>query len=311
MKNPLSLSSNSSYCFSLKLDSVYVLAVLTACCFLFVQNAYAYNAQVIITNGTGHCTPQPSCYTPYEVDITQGDTVTWLNNDNETHTATSGTTNYGPVGVFDTGPILPGHSYTQFFGSVGRYQYIDKADGWASGIIVVSTKPITHAELGWVTNSLVMTPNNVTNGIIISKNVENSGGTDAKSILFSLKIKNQTGFILFNQGAKFDIPAKQTIPIKFLWNNPPNGTYQLMFETNAANTIGDMNANNDVSFDLISIPNKPNVVTNPIVQQNFTLQGETKTNAVPEFGVFSYLMLCISVGTIIVVSKYGTNRLSF
>ncbi len=298
-----------SYKLQLKFDLVYILAVLAICCSIFFQNAHAYNAQVMITNGTSHCTPQPSCYTPYEVDIFPGDTVTWVNNDNRTHTATSGTSNYGPVGVFDTGPILPGKSYTQFFGSTGKYQYIDKTDGWASGIIVVSTKPISHAELGWVENSLVLTPSNVTNGIVVSKNVENSGGTDAKSILFSLKIKNQTGFIFYNQGAKFDVPAKQTIPIKFLWNNPPNGIYTFMFETNAANTIGDTNANNDVSFDLISLPIKPNNVTNPVVQQNFTLNSGTTT--VPEFGAISYLVLFISIGTIIAVSKYGINRLSF
>ncbi len=284
------------------------LVVLVGCCSILIQNVQAYNAQVIITNGTGHCSPQPSCYTPYEIDVLPGDTVTWINNDNKTHTATTGTSNYGPVGVFDSGPILPGNSYTQFFGSVGKYQYIDKTDNWASGVVVVSKNPISHAELGWVENSLVIFPSNVTNGIIIAKNIENSGNTDANSILFSLKIKNQTGFIFYNQGAKFDVPAKQTIPIKFLWNNPPDGNYQLMFETNAANTIGDMNANNDVSSDLITVSNKPNQTSNPITQQNFTLSG---TTTIPEFGLFSYVMLAISIGTIVAISKYGLNKLSF
>ena len=286
-----------------------LLVILVGCCSILAQNVQAYNAQVIITNGTGHCSPKISCYMPYEIDILPGDTVTWVNNDNKTHTATTGTSNYGPVGVFDSGPILPGHSYTQFFGSVGKYQYIDKTDGWASGIVVVSKTPTSHAELGWVANSLVISPNNVTNGLVIAKNIENSGNTDANSILCSLKIKNQTGFIFYNQGAKFNVPAKQTIPIKFLWNNPPDGNYQLMFETNAANTIGDMNANNDISFDLITVSNKPNQTTNSIAQQNFTLSGGT--TAIPEFGPFSYMALVISIGAIMVVSKYGLNKLSF
>ena len=264
---------------------------------------------MIITNGTRHCSPQFSCYVPYEIDITPGDTVTWINNDNKTHTVTTGTSNYGPVGVFDSGTILPGHSYTQFFGSIGKYQYIDKTDGWASGIVVVSKAPTSHAELGWIANSLVISSNNATNGLVIAKNIENSGNTDANSILFSLQIKNQTGFIFYNQGAKFDVPAKQTMPIKFLWNNPPNGNYQLMFETNAANTIGDMNANNDVSFDLITVSNKPNQTTNSIAQQNFTLNSGTTT--IPEFGTFSYMALVVSIGTIMIVSKYGLNKLSF
>ncbi len=287
---------------------VYGLVVLVGCCSILAQNAQADNAQVIITNGTGHCRPNLSCYTPYEIDILPGDTVTWINDDNKTHTVTAGTSNYGPVGVFDSGSILPGNSYTQFFGSVGRYQYIDKTDGWASGIVVVSKSPISHAELGWVANSLVLSPSNVTNGLIIAKNIENSGNADANSILFSLKIKNQTGFIFYNQGAKFDVPAKQTIPIKFLWENPPDGNYQLMFETNAANTIGDTNANNDISSDLITVSNKPIQTSNPVTQENFTLNG---TTTIPEFGSFSYVAFVISIGTIMVVSKYGLNKLSF
>lgn len=54
---------------------------------------------------------------PPTVTVTEGDTVTWTNNDSVNHTATSddGTT-------FNTGPIGPGGSATVAFG-VGTYAY--------------------------------------------------------------------------------------------------------------------------------------------------------------------------------------------
>lgn len=281
------------------------------CYFVLIGNAQAYDAKVIIVNGTSnHCRPELSCYTPYQVDIAPGDTITWLNEDNRTHTVTTGTTNYGPVGVFDSGIILPGNSFTQFFGSVGKYQYYDKTDMWPSGLIVVSKNTQVHAEIGWVNGSLIISKNNFTlNGFIITKEIQNTGSSDANSILITLKIRNQSGFQFYNNIVTTSIPAKQTVPVKFTWDNPPKGFYQLFFEANSANTIGDTNANNDASNDLISISkdmlNQPGSIT----QKNFTLNSGTPS--IPEFGATSYLILIISITLIMIISNSGLRNLSF
>ncbi len=284
-----------------------IVVIATICYSVLCPSAQAYNAQVTIVNGTAnHCRPNLSCYNPFQVNVSVGDTVTWINQDNRTHTVTTGTSNYGPQGIFDSGVIKPGQSFTQFFGSVGKYNYYDKTDMWPSGLVVVS-KGFSHAELSWVPDSLKVEKQNYTsNGIVITKQIQNTGNADADSIIFTLKITNQTS-LFYNNLVKLDVPAKQSVPVTFVWNNAPSGQYQLSFDANSANNAGDMNANDDRSSDLISIlpPSTPiaNEEPIPIIHQNFTLSDNTAT--VPEFGSTSYLALLISIISVLALSKYS------
>lgn len=64
-------------------------------------------------------------FAPNPIDIKAGNTVTWTNNDNETHTVTSGSgandTNLGKQ--FDSGLIGPKQTFTQTFKSTGEFSY--------------------------------------------------------------------------------------------------------------------------------------------------------------------------------------------
>ena len=272
-----------------------------------INDAYAEDFKVTIVNGTAnHCSPLPSCYEPFQVNISVGDTVTWINQDNHTHTATAGTSNYGPVGIFDSGPVLPGHLYTQFFGTVGKYQYFDRTDMWPSGIVIVDKGTRSHPELQWVNGSLITTRDNTTSSVIVSKQIQNKGDSDANSILFRLKIRNQTGFLFYDHLTKADVPKNQEVAISFAWTNPPIGQYQLNFEANAANTVGDTNAQNDVSSDIISISNENKNKENFLTQSNFTLNNN-KTS-IPEFGSISPIVLVISVISILILSAGSIFR---
>ena len=277
------------------LQLILLFLVMMVISFSLLESAYSFDSKVIIVNGTSsHCTPYLSCYEPFQVNIATGDTVTWINHDNRTHTVTTGTSNYGPAGIFDSGDIKPGKSFTQFFGSVGKYHYYDKTDMWPSGLVIVS-KGFSHAELSWVPLSLKLEKQNYTsNGIVITKEIANTGNADANSVIFTLKIKNQTS-LFYNNLVMMNIPAKQTVPIKFIWNNPINGQYQLFFDANSANSVGDMNANDDRSIEQITIPLP--------VQSVQTLSNFTQENnaTVPEFGSMSYLILIMSLVSVLVL----------
>src|SRR2546422_8248231 len=271
-------------------------------CYFLLDNAYAENFQVTIVNSTiNHCKPLPSCYEPFQVNVSTGDTITWINQDNHTHTLTTSISNNEPVGIFDSGSILPGHIFTQFFGVVGKYQYYDKTDIRPAGIIIVSRGGLSHPELQWMNGSLTITRDNATNNAIVSKQIQNTGGSDANSILFRLKIRNQTGFLFYDHLTKANVPANQGVAISFAWTNPPVGQYQLNFEANAANTIGDTNAKNDVSTDIISISNYSKNQQNFLTENNFTLNKEEK--AIPEFGSMSYIVLVASLFLIVTLSS--------
>lgn len=278
--------------------------------FLFTVggSAFASNSQVIIVNGTtNHCLPYPSCYKPYEIDVKPGDTVTWVNNDNRTHTATAGTPNYGAVGMFDSGTILPGHSYTQFFGAIGKYPYYDQLDMWPSGVIVVSNPNPIHAELGWINDSLSLSSRiyNNNQSLTMAKKIENTGGTDANSVIFRLRILNDSGFLFYDNIVRGNVSAKQNAPINFTWNNPQPGKYRLNFD--AENVVGQTNENIEVSSDLISVSKYNASKFTSISSQNFTI-GKGSV-AVPEFGPMDILVLLIAISSILVIS--ARSRLHF
>jgi plastocyanin len=222
---------------------------------VLIPSAFAYDAKVIIVNGTSnHCRPDLSCYKPFEVDITAGDTVTWKNQDSRTHTVTAGSPNQGPMGLFDSG-IIPSHgSFTQFFGTPGKYQYFDKTDSWPSGVIVVSKGPPVHPRLEWVQGSVTLKQaDNGIDNFVISKQIQNTGSSDVNSALFRLKIRNETGFLFYDNITTSNVPARGSVPIGFMWTKPPAGKYQVIFDSNAANLMGYTNATNDVPLDTIFI----------------------------------------------------------
>src|SRR5574340_1835771 len=181
---------------------------------------------------------------------------------------------------------------------------------WPSGVVVVSNA-FSNAELSWVPNSLKVERQNYTsNGIVITKQIQNTGNADASSIIFTLKITNQSS-LLYTGLVKLDVPTKQSVPVAFVWSNPVNGEYQLSFDANSANTAGDMNANDDRSLDLISIPQSTQVKNQslPITHQNFTINDNTAS--VPEFSHMSFFILIASIVSILALSKSSLNARLF
>lgn len=297
-------------CFKLLKKELILLGFIV---FVAISSApvFASNAQVNITNSnsTKECTYTPSCFLPYQVTVSLGDTVTWINNDNKTHTVTTGTSNYGPVGTFDSGNIEHGKSFTQFFGTIGKYRYFDKINPWVTGIILVETGKPSHAELAWVNGSLNLSDQfgkNTSAPIMghpttITKNITNSGNTDANAITFRLKIKTDTGYLVYDKIIKANIGARQTVPISFSWLPEKSGIYNLFFDANSSNQIGDTNENNDITFDTMIVSNGTiSYVTNPTFNNNTV---NNNTTAVPEFGPSASIILIIALILITIFSS--------
>ena len=281
---------------------VFVISVIIS-----ISPVFANDTQVYIKNNTStkECS-YATCFLPYQITISLGDTVTWTNLDNKTHTVTAGTRNAGPVGNFDSGYIKPGKSYTQFFGTIGKYQYFDITNPWVTGIVMVETNRSNHAELAWVNGSLNLLDNFGNNmsmpiadkSVTITKDIVNSGGTNASSITFRLQIKNGTNFLVYDKLAKADIGAKQTVPISFSWLPEKSGIYHLFFDADPSNPIGDTNENNDISFDSLIIFNE---TTSTVNENVYKINNNTAT-VVPEFGHLASIILTALVLSVIVLS---------
>jgi len=70
-------------------------------------------------------------FSPHTLDVTAGTTVTWINNDKAPHSVTS-----DAKGLFDSGPIQPGASFTFTFSQAGTFPYHSNNEPAYTGTIL-------------------------------------------------------------------------------------------------------------------------------------------------------------------------------
>lgn len=76
------------------------------------------------------------CYTPPEITIGTGKTVTWLNDDSGFHTVTSGYYDKSD-GMFDSGHIDPEKTFSYTFEKAGDFHYFCNLHPWMEGTVIV------------------------------------------------------------------------------------------------------------------------------------------------------------------------------
>ena len=95
---------------------------------------------VTIPSGTSipGCEEINLCYDPSSLTIFVGGEIIWKNNDNSAHTVTSGNIIEGPEGIFDSGLIKSGETFSFRFEKPGNYSYFCMIHPWATGSVKVS-----------------------------------------------------------------------------------------------------------------------------------------------------------------------------
>jgi plastocyanin len=83
---------------------------------------------------TGTINIRNMMFTPSQITVAKGGTVTWTNNDNTTHTVIDDLSN---VGGPASGDIAPGSSYSFTFTKTGSFQYHCRIHPSMRGTIVV------------------------------------------------------------------------------------------------------------------------------------------------------------------------------
>lgn len=84
------------------------------------------------------CEETNQCFSQSTVTIDAGGEVTWSNDDTAVHTITSGVlTDIGPSGIFDSGLLDPGATFSHWFGEAGEYPYFCMLHPWMAGTVVV------------------------------------------------------------------------------------------------------------------------------------------------------------------------------
>jgi len=99
-------------------------------------------------------TPTEVWYDPPFITIEAGDTVTWVNDDREGHTVTSGQgsgrfgwmgDDYGTSdGLFESGRFMPSESWSFTFSDEGVFPYFCTIHPWMAGAVIVELKIPDH-----------------------------------------------------------------------------------------------------------------------------------------------------------------------
>ncbi|MFZ0842738.1 MAG: plastocyanin/azurin family copper-binding protein [Nitrosotalea sp.] len=103
----------------------------------------SYGEEIPNTNSSKQVTifiQPPNVGTPYdpkEIHIIQNSIVTWINNDNVSHTVTSGDPQQGADGKFDSGLIKPEKEFSHTFTEIGTFNYYCQVHPAMTGIVIV------------------------------------------------------------------------------------------------------------------------------------------------------------------------------
>jgi len=94
-------------------------------------------------NGNGNDVPGENevwmigqSFSPSNLEVQAGTTVTWENRSSETHTVTSGSDS-SHDDIFDSGNVAPGDDYTYTFDEAGTYEYFCRPHPNMTGTITV------------------------------------------------------------------------------------------------------------------------------------------------------------------------------
>ena len=107
-------------------------------------------------------------YQPNPVYIKEGQTIIWINNDNNIHTVTQknypGFTNsFGNILGFNSGILNRGQSFAQIFNKEGTYNYYCTIHPWMVGQVVVSKNSNSNT-----TNTVANTNNTINSSTTIT-----------------------------------------------------------------------------------------------------------------------------------------------
>ena len=114
----------------------------------YVFAADAHDVRITQNSYNKGCEIKENCYSPSQISVKVGDTITWINDDDALHTVTSGSPVGGPDKVFDSGLLKMNRSFSYTFIEDDKsYSYYCVVHPWMIGYVVVGNAQIQKIEI--------------------------------------------------------------------------------------------------------------------------------------------------------------------
>jgi plastocyanin len=113
----------------MKTKNLFSIALLIVSSAILLTACYKSNNNGSVTNNTIRM--NNSAFSPSNLTVVAGSTVTWMNDDNIIHAVTTGD------GSINSGDIAVGSSYTKTFSTAGTFNYFDSHNANMTGVLTV------------------------------------------------------------------------------------------------------------------------------------------------------------------------------
>jgi len=195
----------------------------------------------VVKNAPGSATPgceeTNDCFIPSTITVSAGQGITWYNDDNAAHTATSGTPTDGPSGAFDTSLMMAGGSFNLRIDEPGTYPYFCMVHPWMQGTVIVEATEQTEDESEQI--EFEPTPEVVeTEAEVVSESDEITTGSeiqietdivnqkdDSQIFAYIVQIKYEDGTPVSISTVTGSLAQGQTLTQTISWTPDEPGTY--------------------------------------------------------------------------------------
>lgn len=264
---------------------MYKIALIASVLVLLIplaSHSFASNIEIDIHTGSADPNQHLTFYPPSSSAYV-GDTLEFGNGDTVAHEVVSGTPNAGPDGKFDSGAVNPGqyYSYTLTQYDVGTFSFYDKTYPWMTGTVLVQGAP---------------------SGFKVIHNVGADAG-DGKTV-FDVQYQSDKNIISANIGVK-----DKSLNLVLVGQTSENGNLVLRLPTGlitppffGVQLDGQFTKNytttDEQGIEVLTVPITPTTEQVSIIG----------TQVVPEFGPIAFLVLAVSIVTIVLFTRFMPAR---
>ena len=281
-----------------------IFGLLALVAILGVAPAFGQTASdVSIATGAGasasaDCVAAKNCFSPNQLTVAPGTTVTWTNNDKLSHTITSGKVSDDSAGsMFDSGLVKSGKTFQFTFANAGTFDYFCTVHPWMVGQVIVggaaasgtTTGSTTTGMTGENMSAMAMLTAKAADGTTIT--VSTSGPTSGQPLTLTISFTDANGNKIQHQNYAITVTQDGN---SILSNSAGHTHTGDDTQTSSANLSSSDPIDIKITLNGVGLPTADPSTWTGVKDETISF-----THIIPEFGPVASIVLAIAVISIV------------